>query len=46
VRGAEVVGYLTRDTEGSVAEIDCALVTARGVARHALAAEAPEPAFA
>ena len=38
VRGAEVIGYLTRDGEGSVAEIDCVLLTPRGGTEYTLPA--------
>jgi hypothetical protein len=36
VRGAEVIGYLTGDDEGSVADIDAMLVTPQGLAAHTL----------
>lgn len=38
VRGAEVIGYLTRDSEGTVADIDCVVLGARGAARTVLEA--------
>ncbi len=38
VRGAEVVGYLTRDSEGTVADVDCILLGPRGVSEYALGA--------
>lgn len=38
VRGAEVIGYLTRESEGTVAEIDCVLLNGRGVTEHTLGA--------
>ncbi len=36
VRGAEVIGYLTRDSEGTVADVDCMLLTPRGVSDYTL----------
>jgi hypothetical protein len=41
VRGAEVIGYLTGEDEGSIAEVDSLLLTPQGVASHVLA-RAPE----
>jgi hypothetical protein len=38
VRGAEVLGYLTRESEGTVAEIDCAILTPRGATYSTLSA--------
>lgn len=37
VRGAEVIGFLTRDEESTVAEVDCLALTARGAAPFTLA---------
>jgi hypothetical protein len=37
VRGAEVIGYLTGDDEGSVADIDALLITPQAIASHTLA---------
>jgi hypothetical protein len=31
VRGAETVGYLTRDGEGTIAPVDCLVLTPEGV---------------
>jgi hypothetical protein len=31
VRGAEAVGYLTRDGEGTIAPVDCLVLTPEGV---------------
>ena len=36
VRGAEVVGYLTGEDEGSIADIDCALLTPSGIVSHTI----------
>ena len=36
VRGAEVIGYLTGDSEGTVAEVDCMLLNPRGVSESTL----------
>jgi hypothetical protein len=38
VRGAEVIGYLTRDGEGTVAEVDCILLHPRGISETTLQA--------
>ncbi|HTR16007.1 MAG TPA: hypothetical protein VMI52_03115 [Acetobacteraceae bacterium] len=40
VRGAEVVGYLTRNAEGTVAEVDGLIITPAGVEEQGLAAGA------
>jgi len=37
VRGAEVIGYLTGEDEGSIAEVDSLLLTPQGVATYTLA---------
>ncbi len=40
VRGAEAVGYLTRDSEGTIAPVDCLTVTPHGVLEGGLDAGA------
>lgn len=39
VRGAETIGYLTRESEGTIAGVDCALVTPGGVTEYVLPAQ-------
>jgi hypothetical protein len=42
VRGAEAVGYLTRDGEGTIAPVDCLMLTPDGVSAAPLPA-GPDP---
>jgi hypothetical protein len=44
VRGAEAVGYLTREGEGTVAPIDCMVLTPYGVGDHGLEGAVPASA--
>ncbi len=44
VRGAEAVGYLTRDGEGTIAPVDCLVLTAEGVSAAPLPA-GPDPVW-
>jgi hypothetical protein len=44
VRGAEAVGYLTRDGEGTIAPVDCLVLTPEGVTAAPLPA-GPDPVW-
>jgi hypothetical protein len=44
VRGAEAIGFLTREGEGTIAPIDCVVLTPYGISDYALGGAAPASA--